>query len=122
GIPNTPLGTEALDRDFVYDAIYRLRSANGRECDVSPNFPWYDTPHCTDLNRTRAYEETYLYDAVGNILQLQHDANRDFALVPGSNRLANVTIGKTRIGYTYDPNGNLMREAMTRHFEWDHRD
>jgi len=31
GIRNTALGTDALDRAFTYDPIYRLLSATGRE-------------------------------------------------------------------------------------------
>src|SRR5262249_13528550 len=122
GIPNTLLGTEALDRDFVYDAIYRLRSANGRECDLPPDFPWDDAPRATDLIRSRAYAETYQYDKVGNIVQLQHGANRDFTLVSGSNRLGSVTSGQRMFNYAYDLNGNLLQETNSRHFEWDHLD
>jgi RHS repeat-associated protein len=111
-------------RQFEYDALYRLLSATGRECDTPPEPPpWDDRPRCTDLTRTRTYTETYQYDKVGNILQLQHDTNRDFALVPGSNRLATVTIGQQNtFNYTYDSDGNLVQETTSRHFEWDHSD
>ena len=55
GIKDTPQGHDALDRNFTYDALYRLRSATGRECDrrrlIPP--PWDDTPRCTDLTKTR---------------------------------------------------------------------
>jgi RHS repeat-associated protein len=122
GVPNTQLGTDALDRGFVYDAIYRLLSANGRECDLPPNLPWDDSPRCTDVTRTRAYTETYRYDNVGNILRLQHGANRNFALIDGSNRLATMTVGQTIFRYTYDADGNLTQETTSRHFEWDHLD
>jgi RHS repeat-associated protein len=122
GVPNTELGIDALDRDLVYDAIYRLRSANGRECDLPPDFPWDDAPRCTDLTRTRAYAETYEYDKVGNIVQLQHDANRNFALVSGSNRLATITIGQATFHYSYDRSGNLVQETTSRHNEWDYSD
>ncbi|HKE57533.1 MAG TPA: SpvB/TcaC N-terminal domain-containing protein, partial [Pyrinomonadaceae bacterium] len=122
GIPNTPLGPDALNRDFNYDPLYRLLAANGRECDVPPELPWDDTPRCTDLTRTRAYSETYRYDDVGNLTQLSHTANRIFAFVPNSNRLATLTIGQTAFAYTYDANGNLISETSSRHFEWDHSD
>ena len=122
GILNTPLGRDALDRDFSYDPLYRLLSANGRECDRPPELPWDDTPRCTDLTRTRAYTETYVYDDAGNIEQLAHTANRVFALVPNTNRLATVSVGQTVYGYTYDANGNLAGETSSRHFEWDQSD
>ncbi len=126
GIPNTPLGIDALDRAFTYEPIYRLFSATGRECDVPPLLPWDDTPRCTDLTRTRGYTEQYRYDPVGNIKRLEHQANggftRVFALAPQSNRLATMTVGTTVYDYAYDPNGNLVQETTSRHFEWDHGD
>jgi RHS repeat-associated protein len=128
GIPNSALGTNALDRSFSYDPIYRLLSATGRECDLPPESPpWVDEPRCTDLTRTRAYTENYQYDSMGNIQQLQHQVsgtnrNRNFALVNGNNRLDTVTIGQTVYRYTYDVNGNLIQENGARHFEWDYGD
>jgi len=116
----------ALIRHFAYEPMYRLHSASGRECDTPLPKPWDETPRCTDLMRTRTYVEQYHYDPVGNIQQLQHQANggftRVFALVPHSNRLATVTIGTTVYSYMYDPNGNLTRENTERHFEWDYSD
>jgi RHS repeat-associated protein len=128
GIPNTLLGQNALDRAFTYDPIYRLRSATGRECDLPPDAtPWDDRPHSIDVTRTRAYNEEYLYDDVGNITKLRHGMNsssfiRTFDLVPNTNRLATVTIGPTVLVYDYDSNGNMISEATARHFEWNHSD
>jgi RHS repeat-associated protein len=134
GIQNTQLGTDGLDRTFIYEPLYRLALATGRECDISPNLPWNDTHRCTDITRTRGYTEQYQYDPVGNIRQLKHQMNgggfhRDFALAstndplaPMNNRLAMMTIGQTDLAYTYDVNGNLIQENETRRFEWDHRD
>jgi RHS repeat-associated protein len=127
GIPNTSQGTDALDRDFLYDAIYRLLSATGRECDLPPHIPWDDAPRCTDITKTRRYTEQYSYDFAGNIEQLKHLANgagpnRMFGLVPGNNRLLNVTVGTTAFRYEYDSNGNMIAETSSRHFEWDSAD
>ena len=128
GITGTPLGPDALDREFTYDALYRLRSANGRECDRPPDIPWEDAPRCTDLTRTRAYTEQYLYDRAGNVEHLKHLSSgaggftRDFELVPDSNRLRTLTVGAAVFGYEYDANGNMTRETTSRHFEWDHAD
>ena len=127
GVPNTALGTDALDRNFTYDPLYRLLSATGRECDLPPAEPWNGAPRCTDLTRTRAYTERYDYDQADNMIRLQHRANggsfvRDLALVSGSNRLAAMTIGQSVFNYNHDPNGNLLGEAASRHFEWDHSD
>jgi len=118
----------ALIRQFEYDPIYRLLSATGRECDQAPEAPpWLDQPRCTDLTRTRTYSEMYHYDALGNMQQLQHQMpdtarNRDFATVAGNNRLDSVSIGQTTYRYSYDSNGNMTRENLTRHFDWDYSD
>ena len=136
GIKDSPQGQNALDRNFDYDPLYRLLSATGRECDapapVPPNSPWDDQPRCVDLTRTRKYEERYEYDAVGNILKLNHThfradrsaqgVNRNFTLAPNTNRLQTVAFGNQPFNYAYDANGNLTQEATSRHFEWDYAD
>ena len=133
GILNTPLGTDALDRTFIYDPIYRLLSATGRECDRPPEGePWDDQPRCTDLTKARAYTETYRYDSMGNILRLEHRSGtsgftREFTLetVNGhsvNNRLRHMQIGQAGYDYAFDANGNMRSEATSRHFEWNHSD
>ncbi|WP_291409029.1 SpvB/TcaC N-terminal domain-containing protein [Actinophytocola sp.] len=128
GVPNTPLGVDALDRIFGYDALYRLRSATGRESDVPPPAPpWQDTPKPQDVNLTRAYTERYGYDLAGNVATLGHQTTgggflREFDMVAGNNRLNTMTSGQTTAGYAYDVNGNLLRETSSRHFDWDRAD
>jgi RHS repeat-associated protein len=128
GIPGTPLGAEALDRIFAYDPLYRLRSATGRECD-DPGLPppWRDEVRCADPAHTRGYTETYDYDAVGNMTLLRHAPapdgyDRVFTLVPGTNRVQQVTdAGAPRV-YRYDDNGNLVQESTERQLAWDFAD
>ena len=139
GIPNTVLGTTALDRAFTYDPIYRLLSASGREADAPPTPPiWDPGPWPSDPTKVRGYVQSYQYDPAGNLINLQHvpsepDASgtaftRVFTPVgpaaaePGSNRLATMTVGGTTYTYTYDVNGNLTGETTSRHFEWDFAD
>ena len=125
GIPNTILGTDALDRTFSYDPTYRLMTANGRECDTPPPpAPWDDIIQCTDPTLTRAYAESYVYDKIGNLYQLGRStgATRTFALVAGTNRLQSLTVGATDSAYLYDANGNMVQETSSRNFEWDHSD
>ena len=128
GIPNSPQGTNALDRRFVYDAIYRLLSATGRECDhPTEGQPWLDQPRCTDVTKARAYTERFTYDAMGNLLRLDHlnepgGFTRAFTHQTNNNRLLNMKIGDETFAYTYDANGNMRSETTSRHFEWNHTD
>lgn len=126
GIPNTPLGRDALDRTFGYDPLYRLRTATGRECDAPPATPWLGAPRCTDLTVTRAYIEAYRYDPLGSLEELKHlsagaGVTRTYDLAPGSNRLERMAFGGgTAIDYDDDNSGNLIREGLSRHFDWNH--
>jgi RHS repeat-associated protein len=134
GIQNTVSGVNALDRSFVYDPVYRLLSATGRECDAPPPPPpWPDTPRCTDITKARSYSENYQYDNVGNMAAWQHTyidaggnpggSTRIFTLAPGNNQLAQLQIGPaTSYQYFYDPSGNMTKENTDRHFEWDESD
>jgi RHS repeat-associated protein len=135
GIPDTIPGTDALDRKFEYDAIYRLVFASGRECDRPEEMPpelFNPTPHCTDVTKTRGYKERYHYDRLGNMKELRHtilthqiNTNRfirKFDHVSRKNQLKTMTIGQSRSDYAYDNNGNMTDETLSRHFEWDHRD
>lgn len=123
-----------LDRWFAYDPLDRLVSATGRESDAVPVPPWLDNPRSDDVTATRAYTETYAYDAVGNLTTLHHDDQtntsrytRTFTPVDASNRLAMLTKGRDPkvpanlvANYTWDAAGNLLSEASNRLFEWDH--
>jgi RHS repeat-associated protein len=127
GIPNTVLGRDALNREFSYDPLYRLRFATGRETDFPPDPPWNDTPRSADINRARAYTEQYRYDAMGNMLRLEHHNNqggftRDFTVEEVNNRLRRMQIGQATFNYAFDDNGNMRSETTSRHFEWNHSD
>lgn len=119
----------ALNRRFDYDPIYRLLSATGRECDRPPEGdPWEDQPRCTDLTKARAYTEHYRYDAMGNMLRLEHRNDpasgfvRTFTTETANNRLREMKVGETPYAYKFDDNGNMRSEATSRHFEWNHSD
>ncbi|MFG1809550.1 SpvB/TcaC N-terminal domain-containing protein [Streptomyces sp. NPDC049040] len=120
-------GGDALDRHFAYDPLYRLVSATGREFQSpAPGDPWSDMPRGTDVTRTQAYTETYTYDPAGNLLALVHGGagafRRDFVPDPGGDRLLRMTSGGTPYDYAYDARGNLVAEASSRHFGWNHAD
>lgn len=126
GLPADP---NHILRTLVYDPLYRLKRATGRECSVPlPGAPWDESDRCIDVNATREYREQYDYDFAGNLTELRHVVGggggytRTIALAPGSNRLAQVTSGLTARAYGYDAAGNLTAETSSRRFEWDHAD
>ena len=110
---------DALIRRFEYDAVYRLRSASGRECDRPPNGPvWQDHPRCADLTKARAYTERYDYDSMGNMLRLEHRNDiggftREFIVETATNRLRRMTIGETNYEYAVDANGSMRSETTS---------
>jgi RHS repeat-associated protein len=141
--------------DYVYDSLYRLIQAKGRE-HLGQNRP---IPHSyDDAARTRiatadaaghfapndkgamgTYTERYVYDAVGNFLQMQHE--RSDAAVPGwtrrytyaeaspieGNRVSN-RLTSTRVGtgpnevYGYDAHGNMLQMPQLQEMRWDFHD
>lgn len=131
GVPGTPQGVDALDREFRYDPLYRLVSATGREHALrnpSADF-WRDElfPTPQDATQTRAYTREYAYDRADTLKSLRHVASgagsftRAFATVANSNRATAVAQGGD-FTLTYDANGNLTKEATSRHFHWNHSD
>ena len=130
--------------DYTYDAVYRLRRAEGREHigqASQPETTWNDDgrvhlPHPGDGQAMRRYAEQYGYDAVGNLRELVHTAanggwTRRFSydeaslIEPGtaSNRLSSVVVGNgqpERFGY--DAHGNMTAMAHLPGMEWDFRD
>jgi len=140
--------------DYRYDAVYRLVAAVGRE-HAGGNAPpsWSDGTRtgfpipgsCADL---RQYVETYRYDAVGNLLQMQHHVganldspgqvlwNRRFQYRTASNRLRCTSApGEAALPdyaddpspayserYTYDPHGNLTSMPHLAAMHWDAED
>ncbi len=126
--------------EYVYDAVYRLVSATGREHRSRSAFPQtragegpaLHAPLPGDGRAMRRYRELYAYDAVGNPLALVHEAQggnwtRTYAYavrdgLPQGNRLVQTTIGSVAEPYAYDPNGNMIRMPHLRALGWDARD
>lgn len=141
--------------DYTYDAIYRLIEATGREhlgqTGGQPNpptapdaFNGFHTglPHPGDGNAMGTYIERYVYDAVGNILAMQHRGSdpvhpgwtRDYAYNETSqleasqvnNRLSSTTIGTTTENYRYDGSAGLHGDITAMPhlplMQWDYRD
>ena len=126
--------------EYVYDAIYRLISADGREHAGRPGEPQTDytdaprmnEPLPSDGQAMKRYREHYEYDAVSNILRLLHSAadgnwlrfyNYDEPHIdPRNNRLTNSRVGQHEESYTYDADGNMTRMPHLRQIDWDFKD
>ena len=148
--------------DYIYDALYRLIQADGREHlgqvaggerlpPTAPDgFNAFHTPldHPGDANALGTYTERYLYDAVGNFLQMQHRSSDpahpgwtraytyfEASLIePGKqgNRLTSTLVGSGVAAvpetYLHDAHGNMLRMphlgggGAGPNMHWDYKD
>ncbi|MGI0487704.1 SpvB/TcaC N-terminal domain-containing protein [Pantanalinema rosaneae CENA516] len=132
--------------DYIYDAIYQLRQATGREHvgqttndpqenrpELKPHYDFNDStrrnlPHPHDGQAMRTYTEQYRYDAVGNILAMIHAANggtwtRNYEYAEENNRLLRTSLPQEQWGnYGYDDHGNMTEMPHLPLMEWDFKD
>lgn len=136
--------------DYRYDALYRLIEATGREHLGQGGAPVphshddsqrVSLPHPGDGNAMGRYVERYVYDAVGNFLEMQHRGSdpahagwtRRYAydetslMEPGkqSNRLSRATLGNGNPisePYIHDAHGNMTHMSHLPVMRWDYRD
>ena len=130
--------------DYTYDALYRLSRAQGREHigqQSQPQSSWSDEfrvrlPHPGDGQAMRRYTEQYAYDAVGNMLELLHQADngnwrRSYSYAEASliepqkasNRLSSTRAGESTTEiYRYDAHGNLTTMPHLPSLSWDGQD
>lgn len=129
--------------DYRYDALYRLIEASGREHAGQPSTPqtsWNDAgrtglSHPHDGHAMRRYTERYAYDAVGNLLQLEHQAggggwSRSYGYDEASpiepakqgNRLSRTQLGAVGETYGHDAHGNVTRMPHLPLMAWDFQD
>lgn len=95
GIDDTTLGTDALDREFDYDPLYRLLKATGRESQTQDSTTLWDNAPKTSAptpQNVRSYTRKYTYDKMGHMEKLEHDAKynnftRNFNLIAGTNQV-----------------------------------
>lgn len=134
---------------YVYDALYRLVDATGREHAAAggqEHRPLAESLPCVADNTFRTYAQSYRYDAVGNILRMQHRARDgnwtrhcrhafdDAAHQPASNRLWRTWEGSDqwsdghatqKVEYQHDAHGSMLNlGSVPQEFRlrWDHRD
>ncbi|HEU5270140.1 MAG TPA: SpvB/TcaC N-terminal domain-containing protein [Jatrophihabitans sp.] len=135
------------DRDYTYDALYRLIEATGREHLGLGAYDETDQAGRDRLDRRDdtalgRYRERYDYDPAGNLRSLVHHGTdprepgwtKHFHYAEASqlepdrvsNRLTAVRIGQatevfSRHGDGYDPHGAMQQLPHLRKLEWDFR-
>ena len=134
---------------YVYDALYRLVQAEGREHAVQNNvqrdaeafktiegIPFPNSPEAL-----QNYTEAYQYDPVGNILKFHHTGGqverwiRKYQYALNSNRLLATRLPGEATNlpdyaampgygakYTYDDHGNMTAMPHLKVMEWDFKD
>jgi RHS repeat-associated protein len=125
----------SADQRFTYDALYHLIEAEGRE-HGSQGQPISDdfTPRASpdDPTGMRAYTESYAYDLVGNLLEMQHQApggnwTRHYDYAAAGNRVLGTSApgdgpGVFSHAYEYNPHGNMTAMPHLAEIAWDHAD
>ncbi|WP_437606295.1 RHS repeat-associated core domain-containing protein [Sorangium sp. So ce834] len=127
---------------YVYDAVYRLIEATGREhaggLSDAPrdqnDLPIMSLPHPNNPQALRNYTEQYVYDAVGNLLRMVHQWvhqagtgswTRWYAYEAANNRLTSTT-GDPEHGpfrtYAHDAHGNMTSMPHITALTWDEND
>jgi RHS repeat-associated protein len=123
--------------DYTYDALYRVIQAGGRENNAALEFGhddnWNDAPflrslHPGDAMVTRHYDQSYAYDAVGNILQMQHRTEgnnwtRAYTYQSTSNRLISTRVGSQTYQYPCNlPHGFMTAMPHLDQLQWNFKD
>ncbi len=117
---------------FVYDALYRLIEAKGREligtADFGATDNWNDaawqTTHKGDGNSVQNYTQKYIYDEVGIFLELQHIAGigsytRNYSYDINSNKLLSTEVGSNTYSYSHDAQGNMIEMPHLSSLAWN---
>ncbi|MEI6706020.1 MAG: SpvB/TcaC N-terminal domain-containing protein [Methylococcales bacterium] len=133
---------------YVYDALYRLIHAEGREHASQNNIqrdaqrfePINEIPFVNNPEALQRYSEDYQYDPVGNILGLQHTGGgterwiRWYQYALDSNRLLATRLPSDlkrpfyaakpsySAKYSYDAHGNMTTMPHLTIMEWDYKD
>ena len=125
-------------REYTYDPIYRLISAQGKECIDAPTPLKIDAgiPVCIDKTATRSYLRKYSYDNSGNLVTISHKAPTQGAVISSwnenfsygtvtkpdeNNRLREIKVSNGTKAVSFDLNGN-MTGITNHHFYWDYAD
>lgn len=114
---------------YTYDALYRLKTASGRQHPGIFPDPFCSSPSLNDAEKLENYRENYTYDPAGNLIQIQHSAasapwTRQTVIGADSNRTVQIGTGngQSRICPTaYDRAGNMLNLENLPGIAWNYR-
>ena len=125
------------NRAYIYDPIYRLIEATGREhigqlavgeCPKQNDVPLIKSiPDPNDPNAMRRYKQTYKYDEAGNIREMStvNQWFRTYTNNNQNNRLIKTTCGQNQqypFDYQHDEHGNHLNFQHIQSIDWDFKD
>lgn len=123
---------------YVYDALYRLISGQGRQLVSAPsNLKTGNSKSLlqyvknffaskNDLQALENYTETYTYDKGGNLTQIQNSVSSKPAIniivAPDSNRAVQSNIGPTtNVDQYFDACGNQINSGSVNPLSWNYQ-
>ena len=121
---------------YLYDALYQLIQAKGREhigqLNVGAGDNWDDTWCNLQLQanapiQLREYQQSFKYDAAGNMLQQRHVAGagswtRTFSYDSSSNRLLQTGSGNQTFSFQYNAHGSVAQMPHLSVMEWNSKE
>ncbi|MGD2084944.1 MAG: SpvB/TcaC N-terminal domain-containing protein [Candidatus Aminicenantes bacterium] len=121
---------------FIYDALYQLKEATGREHpglsktdyqQDSETFKSTHFAHINDANQLRNYTRQFSYDIAGNLEQIKHVGENSFTrdmIVSGTSNRAitdEMDTGNNPEDY-FDAHGNMQELDHLAAVHWNYRD
>jgi len=118
-------------RNYTYDALYQLLSAEGRENAGNTGMQYSGLPVLSDDSRYVSYARSYVYDDSGNLITMAHSGagsyTRTMTTEETSNRSVQLNDGGAQspdeVAKWFDSNGNLQKlqagASQTDPLAWD---
>jgi len=121
---------------YLYDALYQLIQAKGREhigqLNAGAGDNWDDTWCNLQLQanaplQLREYQQSFKYDAAGNMLQQRHVAGagswtRTFSYNNNSNRLQQTATGNQTFSFQYNEHGSMAQMPHLSLMQWNSKE
>lgn len=123
------------ETEFVYDALYQLKEATGREhmalskTDYQNDSDTFKSTHfanINDANQLRNYTRKYTYDDSSNLIQIKHTGEnsltRDITVADNSNRaITDEMDTSVDVDNYFDAAGNMKELEHIEGISWNYR-